>query len=284
MGRKMKHNANEDLIVRLYDEGLSGVKIAEKLNIKTYQVYYILEKTKTKRRSNKVNSRIYTADYSYFEEIDTQEKAYWLGFIAADGYLVSDRNQVGITLSTLDKSHLEKFKLAISSDYPINDYVHDTTYKKDTAYSRIVITSEKMKSDLISHGILENKTLDLDFPKLSKDLEMHFIRGYFDGDGSISKTLSRSKLLNEYQIKITGTKALLQGILNSFKIPNAKLFERYYDGKDNYYTSIAGNVQVERLLDVMYKDSIIHLDRKYLRYLELKTQSSSGVIPEKITL
>lgn len=285
LGRKMKHNVNEKKIVELYESGLSGVKIADKLNIKNHQVYYILDKHKTKVRCNSENSRTYKVNHNYFESIDTPEKAYWLGFIAADGFVVSSRNQVGISLGRKDKNHLEKLVKTLSSNYKVHDYISTTSYKKNTKYSRLMVNSKKMKSDLISHGIVKNKTFKLKYPThLTSNLNSHYIRGYLDGDGSITRTLSSSKLQYDYQIKLTGTKTLLKGILSQLGLPNYKLSERYYDEKDNYYFSIGGNIQVLKLLDYIYKDSTVHLERKYQRYLDLKTQSSEGVIPENITL
>lgn len=278
----MLHKVDEEIVIEKYEEGLSGIQIGKDLNIKTYQVHYILDKHGVKKRKNGQNWKKYTAKYDFFETIDTEEKAYWLGFIAADGY-VTNRNQIGITLSTKDRSHLEKFKKAISSTHKIYNYVYDTTYKKDTEYSRILITSDKMKKDLVSKGILEQKTFLLEFPVTESNLIKDYIRGYIDGDGSISKTLSDSGLLYEYQLKVMGRKDFLQGILKFLKQEHQTLFKRHDDETDNYYFSIGGNIQVEKVLDLIYGNANIYLNRKYQRYLDLKAQSSEGEIPQSTT-
>lgn len=276
------HEVDEETIIEKYEQGLSGIQIGKDLGIKTYQVHYILDKHGVKKRKNGQNWKKYTAKYDFFETIDTEEKAYWLGFIAADGY-VTNRNQVGITLNTKDKSHLEKFKKAISSTHKIFDYVYDTTFKKDTEYSRILITSDKMKNDLVSKGILEQKTFLLEFPITDSSLIKDYIRGYIDGDGSITRTLSDSGLIYEYQLKVMGRKDFLRGILKYLDKESQTLFKRHNDKTDNYYFSIGGNNQVESVLDMIYGDANVYLDRKHQRYLDLKAQSSGGEIPQSTT-
>ncbi len=81
----------------------------------------ILVKNGVEMRSNKQNSRKYSVNDDYFSIIDTEEKAYWLGFIFADGY-ISNKNgkRVGITLKSSDRDHIIKFAKAISATYPVN--------------------------------------------------------------------------------------------------------------------------------------------------------------------
>lgn len=85
-------------------------------------------------RKNGANLKKYTAYYAFFKEIDTEEKAYWLGFIAADGFITTRDNTVGITLGRKDKNHLFKFTKSISATNPVNDYVADTAYGKKQSH------------------------------------------------------------------------------------------------------------------------------------------------------
>ena len=117
---------NKEQMLKLYDSGLSTIKIANIFNCAPGVVYSALKDVGCKFRSNKVNSRKYTLDESYFSKIDTHEKAYWLGFIAADGY-VSNNNRygtkyIGITLNANDIEHLYKFKEAINYTGDIKVY------------------------------------------------------------------------------------------------------------------------------------------------------------------
>lgn len=99
---------NINYIIEKYNAGISGIEIAKKLNVKPYVIYRILNKHNVKTRSNKVNSRKFYCDENSFSEINSEESAYWLGFMYADGY-VTKEGYVGLALSIIDKDHLEKF-------------------------------------------------------------------------------------------------------------------------------------------------------------------------------
>lgn len=174
----------EDKIVKMYTEDkISGCKISKELDISLYTVYSVLESKNIKRRSNSINSKKYKCNDNFFNIIDTEEKAYWLGFMYADGYIISDRDAIGLSLSTEDIKHLDKFLISLNANNKISRYTNNINRE----YARVIIYSNKLKNDLISHGCLENKTFKLDFPNVDENLVHHFIRGYFDGDGSLSK-------------------------------------------------------------------------------------------------
>ena len=265
-------------IIDMYLSGMSALQISKMLNMKYYGVHKAIKDSGINFRKNGDNLKKYTANYNFFEKIDTEEKAYWLGFIAADGH-VSRGDQVIINQSTANRDHLQKFLNSIEATNKIKDYASDTLYKKNTKYSRIVITSKKMVEDLSRLNIVENKSLILITPDISNSLKRHWIRGYIDGDGSISRTKSKSKRLYEYSLKICGTKEVLTSILLYLGKENQKLYERNYDNKNNYYISIGGNIQTKECLDIIYGNASIYMDRKYKRYTDLLAQSSEGVTP-----
>ena len=86
----------------------------------------------------------------YFSEIDIEEKAYWLGFIYADGYVTGSK--LGIAIANLDRMHLEKFKKCIGADYKIKSYVSNSVYGS-CKYCRILINSEKLVKDIMMRKI-----------------------------------------------------------------------------------------------------------------------------------
>ncbi|MCA1027032.1 LAGLIDADG family homing endonuclease [Cytobacillus kochii] len=224
-----------------------------------------------KENGVKVSYFKYSCNENFFEVIDTEDKAYWLGFIYADGYVITDEKyktgKLGIALSMHDIEHLEKFKSAIDSTHNIKVYTHKTPYNEQTTYCKIVITSHKIVSDLIALGVLPRKTEILSFPtseKVPQKLVNHFIRGYMDGDGSIVKPRT-----NKFQLSFCGTREFLSGIQGSLDL-NLKLMKRHKNNINNWTLIIAGNKQVERLLDFIYKDSKVFLKRKYERYTSLK--------------
>ena len=127
----------------------------------------------------------------YFRTIDEESKAYWLGFLYADGCISNDLKTIIIELSAKDLRHIEKFKKAIEAPQNIQLYERD-----GVKFARIRIGCKEMVSDLIEKGCHPHKTFDVHFPNLDtvpNELIKHFIRGVFDGDGCIS--LTKRKLL-----------------------------------------------------------------------------------------
>ena len=265
----------ETNIVSDYQSGLSSVKLADKYGINPSTVFNILKRSGLSARSNSINSRKYICDYDYFENVDTEEKAYWLGFIYADGWISKQKygDYFGITLSTKDIDHLHKLKESMQSTYNINSYVHDTDYKDNTEYSVYKVCSKKVVADLIDKGVFENKTDIIEPPKgVPHNLVRHFIRGYFDGDGSFSYFVS-NKNKNMYQVKILGTESLLDYINDfvddslGFRIP------RYFKRRDHQTVmsyELSSKKRAMAFLDFIYKDATIYLDRKYDKYISLK--------------
>lgn len=78
--------------------------------------------------------RKYNFNEHYFDIIDCQEKAYWLGFFAADGYNHVDKGCIEVRLHKQDKEILEKFKSCIKADNPIGLYKQ--TYCNLNLYSQ----------------------------------------------------------------------------------------------------------------------------------------------------
>lgn len=136
----------------------------------------------SRRRAGLV--RKHDFDLDYFESIDTPEKAYWLGFIYADGSLAPN-NTLRIGLHKEAKKHLTKFAKAVGYTGKIRGPDKDGRYDLD-------LTSKKFAEDLRDKGVVENKTFIVRYPDfLSRELNRHFIRGVFDGDGTITTHKSR---------------------------------------------------------------------------------------------
>jgi hypothetical protein len=210
----------------------------------------------------------YEADYSKFHHIDTPEKAYWLGFIAADGcvYKRSTNGSVILNLSRKDRDHLVKFKNFMNSNVEINDFIQDCGFSNNTPMSKITFNSKNMVEDFIAHGVGQKKSLVLKPPIIEEEFYLPFILGYFDGDGSIYKT----KQYNNYAINIVGTKEILEWI-NSILDISSHLEKRNDDDKNNYYIRCGGTEKPYKILTKLYNSCSEHLDRKYQIYKELET-------------
>ena len=260
-------NEFKEEVLKDYNNGLSGIKISEKYNLPMHAIYSVLKRNPNyKARSNKINSRRYTYDEDFFENIDTEDKAYWLGFFYADGYVTCKKyaHRLGISLAIKDYHHLEKLNNSLKSNMPKQGF------KPGTKYCRLVFSGEKITNDAITQGIIEQKTDKLKPPQnVPEKLYRHYIRGYMDGDGSI--TLSSTVMV--YKVRFLGTYDILTDIENYLisKTDINKVF-RYYKRKPDQTVmqyEIGGNLQVRKILDFLYEDATIYLDRKYDRYIEL---------------
>ncbi|MDQ2998289.1 MAG: hypothetical protein M3R61_14725, partial [Chloroflexota bacterium] len=128
------------------------------------------------------------ANSSFFEQIDSPEKAYWLGFIAADGS-VDDRNaRIRVGLQEKDYGHLCVLRDNIAPQAEVR-------FRTVKGYTRceLVFKSARMVRSLVVFGVVRNKTNRYRWPEtLPNDFAIPFILGYFDGDGSLCLTLHHS--------------------------------------------------------------------------------------------
>ena len=193
-----------------------------------------------------------------FQNIDTSEKAYWLGFIYADGYV--DKYGLSIALSEKDKAHLYKFSQFMQC---YEDYIYEKiTKNRDKEYKsyRIDLYNSTLALDLKNLGLYSNKSLTITFPNetiLPKQYIYDFIRGYFDGDGCImTSETSKHKL----QISIIGSKPFIESLKNF--IPNGSIIKRKTKSAENIYYFNIKIVSSIWLCNKMYANAKIYLDRK----------------------
>lgn len=264
----------------IYREGFSSIHISKKFNTSPGMVLRYFHKYELPVRSNAINSRRYYCNEEYFQEINSPDKAYWLGFIYADGFITSKRTHgnrsLGISLAKRDIEIIKKFKNSIESNHKINIYKASGGYSIGAEYCRILIPSKKMTTDLMRHGVLENKTKKLKSPDIKYEYIRHFIRGYMDGDGSITKSKKKEMHIPpyEYGVSIMGTEDLLRFIHNYLKAEKliTKQLKFKYRNEGDIVASIVygGNLQTLGILNHLYDEPCIYLKRKYERYLELK--------------
>jgi len=265
-------------IIDRYTNGISIKNIANHFGVSESPISNLLKLNNIHIKSDVEKSLKYSCNNNFFCEIDTEEKAYWLGFIYADGYITKKtkhgNRKFGVALSIKDIEHLKKLKSSLKSNHKICVYKSVSGYSEGLEYCRLIITSIDITDALLTKGVLEEKTNVVNFPsstQVPNDLLRHFIRGYMDGDGSI--TITKNKV---FDIKICGTSELLNGIQSYFtdacEDVNFRTLQKRHKDRDvnNYTLQYGGNRQVEKLLDLLYSDATVYLDRKYCRYIKLK--------------
>jgi hypothetical protein len=218
----------------------------------------------------------YQCDEFFFNNIDTEEKAYWLGFFIGDGCVVKDKRKTGtykkvirLFLQKSDEYHIVKFLKSLKSNHTLkyttpSVFYHKTRkkYYKRNPQVGVEICSNILVDDLINLGVVPNKTkLGCIVPDIRENLLPHFIRGLFDADGSIE--LRENKLVFriigdvEFITKIQKIICANVGI-NLTKISILK--ESPHMG----YCRWGGNIQCQKIYNWLYKDANIYLSRKFI--------------------
>lgn len=266
-------------IIDLYKTGKTPGQICKEVDSlkdrKPQTLYPILIKAGLYQKKDKNDLRRFKVNDHYFDVIDNEHKAYWLGLLLADGFLSNSGHATesfGISLSIKDKYILEEFVKDLESTYTVKEYIGKSKFENsctDFAYAKLLIKSKQIFNKLIEYGFTIKKSYDGVVPEehIPDNLKIHFIRGYFDGNGGLSIG-SGSHL---YTLDFTGTKEIITWILKYFGKENLKLQERHPDRNNNNVSiKISGDKQIYSIMNQIYKDATIYLNRKYERYLKLQ--------------
>jgi hypothetical protein len=258
-------------IISDYQSGMTLTQVASKHNTSKRTILRRLISIDQTRRTNSDANRSYSLNPSFFEKIDTEQKAYWLGFLLADGNIAyNGRKRKGralrIALQKRDVTHLIKLKEAIGSSHPIKP-------DKKRKCVWLCISSRPLTEPLEIAGWHDFKQSGDTriFQSVPHILIPHVIRGMIDGDGCITKDRRRYILgftdLHK-SIVIWFDEAIHRlGFPSKSKPYNAK--------KHKNWNILYSHKRVPELLRFLYQDSSIFLDRKMIR----ATRSFSGVHP-----
>lgn len=223
-------------IVRRYKHGEPSTSVARDFNITPARVCQIL-RAKKLTRSNREARPPLPCREDFFDVINTEPKAYWLGFLAADGCVHRSvgrqiRTRLHVNLGERDRAHLETFLRDIDSPAKIGNRAQHCV--------GFVVTCDRMTTALIVHGVVPRKSFRLRFPTtVPSHLIRHLIRGYFDGNGSAFLARGVYPV-----IAIVGTRAFLLQTQKEIKInalehlktrgsltPHMSVWQLRYNGK-----------------------------------------------------
>jgi hypothetical protein len=202
----------------------------------------------------------YNHNKEAFKEINTEEEAYWLGFILADG---CNTNGSQIRVDIKDEGHLEKLAklIYVDGDKPIG--IRDLGFGSVYYFS---CTINSVIENLNNHGIVPRKSMITKLPKINENLYKHLIRGIFDGDGCL--TYSMDKNYRRYTFSIVGNKELMMSIYEQI-LKNTDITLGHGKMKMIYRVYKRGNQQIMQILDWLYKDSSIYLERKHNKFIDM---------------
>lgn len=200
-------------------------------------------------------------DENVFDKIDTEEKAYWLGFLFADGNISKYGNKLEVNLSSKDYSHLEKLRIFLKYEHKIR-ICKQSSNAKGREICRLSLRNKKIWNDLNDLGCVPNKTLIAKFPEIRLDLARHMIRGYCDGDGSLGIYIAKDHT-HSCQICFTsGSINIIEYIDKFFGIKSYLRKRLGESGNYTYWLKYSG-LNARKVSRILYENSSIYLDRKY---------------------
>jgi len=245
-------------ILNMYNNGVTCKEIATFYNCQYQNVNTFIRKEIGSLMPSKGNVR-------YFSKIDTYNKAYFLGFIAADGCLTktsyAPNYTLSITLHSKDKIILEKLKEEIGNTHKLKRINTISSFNgKPVDHIRYSITDKFLSNDLIKLGIAPNKSLNMSniILNVPKEYRKAFIIGYFDGDGSVTKP---KDCLSRRIVNIRGTEEFLKGIVNELDLDMYKI-SKY----DSISTLTFGNKPSINKFFNCYNYCEFYLKRKFIKF------------------
>lgn len=260
----MLDDKSNEIIYFYTAENKSISCIAKHYNCNPSVIRRILVKNSIEIRDNNFY-KSKSCDEKYFDVIDSEYKAYILGFIYADGYITN--NTFGIKLSIKDIELLNIIKNAIKSEHKIIVGTNNSGFGIGKQYCLLSINNKHMVNSLKELGVVYNKSKILTFPtsqQVPENLIHHFIRGYFDGDGSVYKSRTSSSC------SMIGTHGFLSEVLLRMRqVVGTESNVYKYKDKEIYEIKIGGNKQLRKIYDYFYNEANIFLGRKKNRFEEI---------------
>lgn len=251
-------------VVRLYQEGQSAYKIAELFGCSEMPIYACLKTAGIERRDRSACQRKCSFNEHFFDTIETEAQAYWLGFLAADGYVCRPRRVLATNLAAKDREHLVKLSEAVETKLSLFDYV-----VSGHPMVRLTLISEQLLDSLEKLGVGPDKAASRAWPELSLPLYRHYVRGYFDGDGTFRSNESPWKKKYEAcalqaSVGFVSPQAITAAIKAFFEkeleIAGSHFFEKR--SKASWRLRYGGNPSCLAIVNLLYEGAVIFLPRK----------------------
>lgn len=264
----------EEALIACYSAGESSRALAAEFGVSQRSVFRVLHHYGVPTRSRAEANRKYACDGTFFRTINTEEKAYWLGFLAADGYVDTKHATLVVALARRDREHLRRLLRSLKSTHPVKDYEYEH------AISIVSIRLPELAQGLVENGVIPRKTFTLDWPGfLSRDLLRHYLRGYSDGDGCFNTGLSSyvrkgdGGRASKTRWVVVGNETFLLAAQNFVaqqtgvqRLP----LRPAHDCKPGIAEmSYGGSKQVARLAHMLYDDATVYLPRKREKIAQL---------------
>lgn len=218
-------------------------------------------------------NRKHPVDEGFFDKIDTELKAYLLGFLLADGNICNGRLSIRLGLKDesflreLSKNFLNGQDLVRLRDPSKTPRFIEGRKIKNLGSAELSISCKQWVEPLAKLKMIPAKSLVLEFPEISESLLPHFVRGYFDGDGCLSRRRHSGAV--RYIFNVVSSASFCDTLKT---ILSANLGVRAYSQQSKsqiHNIAVTGNQQLKILMDWLYKDATFFLPRKHAVYLQL---------------
>ncbi len=243
-----------DFAVELYLSGVSLGECAIVLEHTKQSIWALLKRRGIPRRASGGTKRC-TVDDAFFDTIDSEEKAYWLGFISADG-TIGKNDVITLTLGIKDAAHVHAFAKALESTYKVSSAVYDGFGRCSTS-----IVSRQLIERLGRLGVHRNKSLTIRPAAVPAKLERHYWRGVVDGDGSIHRRGTRGGRRRDYIVNLVGTREMLAGFTKAVQ-RNLRLPKPEITPNGSICITSYANAKAQKVAHWLYDTSRVALVRK----------------------
>ena len=244
----------DDIIIQQYQLGKSCQEIADNYNVSFHSISSILEAHNIPRDNRYKNTNLII---DYFANIDSYDKAYFLGFLLTDGNVGLNSNAIALSLSSKDDEILKTF-----AKYTNNE--NQIYYRKDKPEATLTVKCAQWKNDLSKYGMVPQKTYIADLPILEEKYMPHLMRGLFDGDGWISS--------KGHQIGFCGAEQMVlhvhEYLLSHLDIYPVKIL---HPEEHLWQIGWSGIKDIVKLGNYLYDEkNDCYLKRKYSNFLEIQ--------------
>lgn len=273
---KLNREKREEVVFKYINTDLSMNQLGKLYGVDQTTITRIL-KEKNVKIIHKAGGRKrkFSFNEHYFDIIDNESKAYWLGWLYSDGNNYKATGVVSLTVQEEDLEILEKFKLDIESEYKI--YFKKSKNNKRKNCYMLQLRSKYLSNQLSILGMFPNKALTLKFPtedQVPKHLLRHWLRGMWDGDGCIFMSRVANRSYFRLSALLTGTVFICNGI-KELILTEAKSTVTMYTPKTKIKKTtrtieVGGTKNAFRFLEWLYQDANISLKRKYNKYIKYK--------------
>jgi hypothetical protein len=263
-------------IINLYNSGVNCPEIGDMYNVWSHTIVAFLKRNNIRIRTKSERGRKYSCDEHFFDNIDTEAKAYFFGLLFADG--CNRKRDVNISLQEGDVKVLYNIKELVQPDKPLYYTDRSKNYVNNKNFYTLNIQSKHMCNILNDYGLTPRKSLTKKFPQIildsNEDIQRHFIRGYFDGNGYISVNYANNN--NKYAqcaVGFSSSKEFCNGLLKIFTyILNDEytpiIRSEREDNQGIYSISLYKKFYCKMFLNWIYYNANFYIDRKFEKYTQ----------------